>query len=180
MAEAKYLRFIAKIPEGYNEDERTAIAQEIIDYIAKRTSEGIDAKGKEFPKYSKSYQNSLDYKNAGKKPGMTPDLVLSGDMLAAMRLLDNQSTARKLAIGYLASDPEAGRVEGNVRGTYGASKGSKAKARNFLGISEDELGKILSKYPLDNDTKREKNTAKKLAAIDTSQNQDVNSDEESN
>lgn len=155
----KYLQFAIKISPEYTEDEKQAISQEIIDKILDRTEGGRGVKNGalySFPKYSSLYKNSLDYKNAGKSG--TVDLTLSGDMLTMLRYLPSISKKNEIVIGYEEKDDVAGRVEGNVRGTYGASRGNNKKARNFLGITQKELNAVLSKFPLDNDKLREKNT----------------------
>ena len=143
---AKNIQFAVDIPEGLTRTQKEAIAQEIIDYIRNRTEDGENAEGRKFPKYSKAYVKSLDFRNA--KGGDTKvNLTLSGDMLTAMRLV--QSKKDELVIGYKTNDPEAGRVEGNVIGSYGRDPNPKV-ARDFLGFKSEkerrELDKIIAKY----------------------------------
>lgn len=159
MAEKKYIQAAVTIPKGYSYDERLAIAADIVKFIRNRTKSGKDVDGDSFkPAYSKAYKASLDFKIAGKS-GNTPNLKLSGDMLSALRLIDHKTG--KLVVGYKPSDPEAGRAEGNNRGTYG-DLSRKPIPREFIGISKDDLKPILEKYPLDNERKRERQTVKTL------------------
>lgn len=173
----KNIYFTVPISKKYSEDERSAIAQDIIDFVVSRTKKGIDKDGGKLPaysgqkkkgKYSQPYVDSTNFKAAGKSASKL-NLTLSGDMLAAMRELTNKSTSGKLAIGYSKSDPEAGRVEGNVLGTYGKSK-PVTEGRDFLGISQKDLDRILKKYPLDDDAKREKRTELVLKSVEESDN----------
>ena len=136
MADKKYVQKTIQIPNGsqYSREEKIAIANEILIYIRERTTrESKDKDGIKFQEYSKEYTNSLDFKNV--KGGKKVNLTLSGDMLAAMNVLAINGS--KVTIGYNEDDPEADRAEGNIRGTYGQSRGSKEKARNFLGIKPD-------------------------------------------
>lgn len=136
-----YLDFKVKIPKNLSEQARKAIATEIIDHVIDRTKSGKDKDGNSFPSYSESYKNSFDFQF---KFGRTVDLTLSGEMLDSMELLEDRDG--ELKIGYRSSDPVAGRVEGNVRGSYGQSSGSRSKARNFLGIERERLERIIKKY----------------------------------
>lgn len=163
MADKKYIQRVIPIPRQYRPDEREAIAFEILKYIRERTAEGRDKDGKKFPKYSPSYVKSLDFKIAGKSKGDV-NLRLSGDMMAALDLI--KSDPGKLVIGYRPGDPEAGRAEGNIRGTYGKDSGSSSKKRDFLGISSDVLKKeILSKFPLDDKEALKEQTKQTLDII---------------
>ncbi len=160
MAEKKYVQFTVKIPNGYDEADKIAIAQNILDFVRHRTAKGLDKDGNTFPKYSKQYMQSLDFKNA--KGGNTKvNLELSGDMLAANTLI--KMGRASLTLGYDPKSPEAGRVEGNVRGTYGQKNPIADKARNFLGISKEDLAKILKAFPVDDEKARALQTTKVLA-----------------
>jgi hypothetical protein len=169
----KNIYFTVPVSRKYSSEERKAIAQDIVDFVVNRTKKGVDKNGAPLPafsgknktgKYSTGYANSVDFRAAGKSPSKL-NLMLSGDMLAAMRELKNKSTSTLLAIGYSKSDPEAGRVEGNVLGTYGQSK-PVTKGRDFLGISQKDLQKILKQYPLDDEEKRTERTEKVLGALE--------------
>lgn len=127
------------MPKGLTKKQRQAIADLAIEFMVDRTLDGIDVNGKRFPKYSKEYIDSLDFKNAGKKPGKV-DLQLSGDMLASIGLL--KETDGKIVVGIPAGTDEADRAEGNILGSYGGDPDPK-KARRFLGIKKDNLKKII-------------------------------------
>lgn len=108
----------------------------MIERIVERTDQGRDKEGKAFAKYSKDYINSLDFKVAGK--GKTPNLQLSGDMLASIKLLD--STRNWIEIGFEKGTEENGKADGNIRGTYGQSS-PVGPARDFLGITDNPKDK---------------------------------------
>jgi len=69
-----------------DEDTRAAIGQRAIDIILERTSEGRDANGRRFKKYSKDYMKSDEFIAFGKTE--TPNLALSGDMLGLMTIVE--------------------------------------------------------------------------------------------
>lgn len=127
------------LPKGLTRQERLDIADLVIEFMVDRTGKGKDANGKAFPKYSKSYINSLDFQNAGKSKSKV-NLELSGDMLAAISLLDEKDG--KIVVGIDPDSDEAGRAEGNILGSYGGDP-NKSRARNFLGIKPSELKKII-------------------------------------
>ena len=157
MKAEKWIQRKIKIPAAYDSRERQAIASDILDYLRDRTAQGRGEGGQSWPgsagKYSKSYKNSLQYQIA-RKSG-TVNLELTGDMLAVMRLIDDDKGA--VVIGFEPNDPEAGRAEGNIRGSYGKPTGNRSKARDFLSLSKEELQKILRNYPLDDDEMRQEN-----------------------
>jgi len=165
MADKKYVQKTIQIPNGsrYSREEKIAIANEILVYIRERSLASRDKDEKKFPEYSPEYMNSLNFKNV--KSGKTPNLTLSGDMLAALDIIAVNGS--KVTIGYNESDPEADRAEGNIRGTYGQSRGSSAKARNFLGIKPEVLKAIVQKnFPLSDDKKREKSTKVNIESLE--------------
>lgn len=157
MKAEKWIQRLIKIPSAYSPRERQAIASDIIDYLRDRTEQGRGEGGKSWTgsagRYSKSYKESLRYQIAGKSD--TVNLKLTGDMLDMLRLIDDDKGA--LVIGYEPGDAEAGRAEGNIRGSYGKPRGDRSKARDFLAISKEELKKILANYPLDDKETREEN-----------------------
>lgn len=123
------------------------LADLVLEHIVERTTtQGLDKNGKAFPKYSKSYIESLDFKNAGKSPGSV-DLQLSGDMLAAMTLLSEKSG--QITIGFEKGAEENGRAEGNILGSYGGEP-NKKRARDFLGIQPKKLRELI-RYVKDSD-----------------------------
>lgn len=153
-----------KVSRRYNEDDLSAIGVEIVKYIRERTLDGKGPGGKDWSgdagKYSKAYQDSLNYR-IGRKSGNV-NLKLSGDMLEAIGLLEVEKG--KIRYGVEDGDAEAGKIEGNVRGTYGKSSPISGKARDFLQLTEDELESILALFPLKDPVKKERKTTSVLAS----------------
>lgn len=141
---AKQQKFTIELSKEYSDSERELIADEIIEFIKTRTEKGKDKNNESFPKYSDKYRESLDFKNAGKSKKV--NLKLSGDMLDSIELLNNFKNG-KIQIGFEAGTDENARAEGNILGSYGGDP-DKEKARDFLGIDEADLKKILKKYPV--------------------------------
>jgi len=161
---ASWQRVKVEIPKQYTPIERVAIANEIIEFMIKRTKSGKDVNGSSFPKYTQEYINSKNFDIAGKSKGKV-DLELSGEMLNNIELLSHGSGS--LLIGFDKSDSELnGKVEGNRIGSYGGEPDSE-KARDFLGITNDDLEKILKKFPKKTD-QQEANTRRKAIDIVTS------------
>lgn len=130
---------------GLTPDQKDEVADLIVERIVDRTQQGLDVNGRPWRgkagEYSKAYRDSLDFKIAGKSPGKV-DLQLSGDMLAALSILDK--TQRSVTIGFEPGSDENAKADGNIRGTYGKSKPIPGKARDFLGISNRDLDKIIN------------------------------------
>ncbi len=137
---AKNLAFKLNLSD-YSPTEREAIAIEVIDKIIARTKKGKDKNGNSFAPYSKEYRDSINFKIGGKSARV--DLTLSGDMLDSLEIVKN---APVMEIGYTSGNPERGKAEGNILGTYGQPKQTAPK-RDFLGIQGAELDRILKKYP---------------------------------
>jgi hypothetical protein len=127
-------------------DQRREVADLAIERIYDRSNKGkhLDKNFEHvepMPKYSAAYAASLDFKIAGKNK-KKPDLQLSGDMLASIRLLKDRRD--EITIGFLASDKENnGKAEGNMLGTYGTKKPNPDKARRFLGLTPREIKLII-------------------------------------
>lgn len=137
-----------ELPEGFTLEEREAIAQEAIDFIAERTREGLDKNGRPWSgrkgRYSEEYEASLDFRIAGKTPGQEVDLTASGELLDGIELLENES--RKVTIGYEEGSDLNAKADGNIRGTYGKQAPNKKVARPFLDISKEDLDAIIQKF----------------------------------
>lgn len=129
---------------GLTSDEKDEVADLIIERIVDRTQKGRDKDNRPWSgsaaRYSDSYKESLDFKIAGKSPSKV-DLQLSGDMLAALSVLDK--TRRSVTIGFEPGSEENAKADGNIRGTYGQPKPIPGKARDFLGITDRELDNII-------------------------------------
>lgn len=132
-------KIIVEIPKNLKPSQRLELADLVIEHIVDRTERGLDKNGRGFPKYSKEYINSLDFKNAGKSKGKV-DLKLSGDMLAAIELLKHKPG--ELVIGFEKGTPENDKAEGNILGSYGRDP-NPSKARDFLGIQGKKLRELI-------------------------------------
>jgi hypothetical protein len=147
----KWQKIKIQIPKGYKPAEREAIAQDVIDFIVERTRKGKDKNNKAFtPGYSKAYANSAEGRVAGKREGATPNLWLSGEMLTDLGDYLKHKNG-EITIGFENGTESNAKADGNIRGTYGKPtpiKRGKYK-RDFLGITERDLKKIIDTYPLD-------------------------------
>lgn len=142
--------------KSLSKEDRKALAEDIVDYIRKNAERGkgaptsidspeVISRYRTFKKYTEIYEKSLDFKIAGKNKGQTPDMTLSGDMLAELDVIDVKKD--KIIIGYDPSSENAGKAEGNIRGTYGQSGNGNPKVRkNFLTISKSDLNRLIKKY----------------------------------
>jgi hypothetical protein len=133
------------IPPDLKPAQRTELADLVIEHIVERTQNNKDKDGRKFPPYSKSYIKSLDFANAGKSKSDV-NLTLSGDMLAALKLLNQKNS--EITIGFDRGADENARAEGNILGSYGGEP-NKKKARDFLGIEEKKLRQLI-KYVKEN------------------------------
>lgn len=135
---------VIKIPQQYNQRTAKTIANDLLEYIVDRTKQGKGKDGKDFRGYTEQYEESIDFRLAGKDG--TPDLTLSGEMLDSLTVL---SAGRgEIILGYPEGDPNNGKAEGNILGSYGGEP-NKRRARNFLDLSDKEIAKVLKEYPLD-------------------------------
>lgn len=165
----KWIQKTIQIPDVYSTEERQAIGLEIVRYIRERTLEGKGPGDKrwsgEAGKYSDAYVKSLNFRIGRKSKGKV-NLKLEGDMLEAITILEQRKG--KIKYGVDEGSDQAGKVEGNVRGTYGNSSPIPGKKRPFLDITQEELKKILSKYPVRDEVARTERTesilSSKLAA----------------
>jgi len=134
----KWQRFSITPPSDFTPAMRQALGKEVAEFVRQRSESGLNKNNRPFPKYSKAYKDSLDFKNAGKTSSV--DLTLSGDMLADLDVLSNRSD--KIIIGYDKTSEENAKADGNVRGTYGQSKPIPGKKRDFMGITNKDLDTI--------------------------------------
>lgn len=128
------------LPSNFTDAMRVSASKKIIALIQERTAEGISATGSSFPKYSKDYKESMDFKNGGKSSSV--NLELTGDMMASMELLEHNTGY--VVIGYPTDHPDAGKVEGNVIGSYGSDSPNASRARNFLGLPQSQINIIIA------------------------------------
>ena len=144
-------KFKIELPKDLKPQQRLELADLIIEHIYDRTNRGLDKKGRRFPGYSKEYINSLDFKIASKSKSKV-DLQLSGDMLAAIKILNHSSG--NLTIGFDRGTDENAKAEGNILGTYGQSSPIPGKKRDFLGIEKSKLRELLE-FVKDGDKQQE-------------------------
>jgi hypothetical protein len=135
---------VIKIKNDFDEKTLQLIGEDIVNFIIDRTrKKGLDKNNDPLPApYSNDYAKSLDFKIAGKSKNKV-DLTLTGEMLDLLNVINVSSD--KIEIGYEEDDEFIGKVEGNIKGSYGGSP-RKSLARDFLGIHEDDLKKILKRY----------------------------------
>ena len=123
------------IPDRYNSSERARIGDMIVKQIKKRTANGVSANGTAF-KYVK------------KSPHKGDNLKDSGDMMALLGVVSDSTGS--VTVGYSNDGSlESAQVEGNQIGSYGGAPNS-AVAKPFIGVSNDELDLILSKFDSNN------------------------------
>ena len=119
------------IPSKYDSSARARIGELMLDQILKRTKAGVSTNGTAF-----RYSKSSSHKGYNLKD--------SGDMLTELEVVTSSSGS--ITVGYAnITTIEANQAEGNQIGSYGGSANS-AVAKPFIGISNDELDLILSKY----------------------------------
>jgi len=131
----QWQRVRLEVPKTLTPAQRELVAFEVIDYIRERTQLGRDANGRKFTEYTKAYA-----KFKGVSRGNV-DLVLNDEMLRAIDLLNHK--AGSLLIGFEKGSDENAKADGNIRGTYGKPSPIPGKARPFLGISQNQLNRII-------------------------------------
>lgn len=119
------------LPTNLTPEQRELAGKKIVQLVKERTKHGVSAKSKPFPKYSKEYKESLDFKIAGKSS--TVNLSQTGDMIADLDML--QHGRGYVLIGYSMDYEDIGKVHGNVTGEYG-QEFSTGKKRDFIGLPE--------------------------------------------
>lgn len=153
-----------RIPKGYTQSERQAIGSEMLDKIRELVAKGISPEtGETFKnnKYSAAYAKTFAFRRRGKDINDV-NLKLSGDMLAAMEVLDSSKDGQ-VKIGFDESSDEAGKAEGNQIGTYGSDRASSSKARPFIKLNEKFVKQILKDYKAGSQTSQERATLKNIA-----------------
>lgn len=133
-----WVREKIKIPTSIKPKDRVKISEVLINHIINRSAAGLDKNNKKFPKYTKEYAEI-------KGVGVTDvDLIMEGELLESIILLNHK--AGEITIGFDKSDEELnGKAEGNILGSYGRDPNPK-KARDFLGVSSDELEILIDSY----------------------------------
>lgn len=130
-----------KIPnDDFTASQRREIADAVVEFIKDRTQsgEGVRKRGqgfsaRDFPDYEKDYRK--------RKGQSLVDLVFSGEMLDQLKVVKS-NTRGEIEIGYRSNGKINGKVEGNRIGSYGGSPNPR-KARDFIGITRDDLEELL-------------------------------------
>lgn len=139
------------LDKEYDKGTLHEIGEDLINFIIERSKNGEGKDGKSFPKYSKEYKESLDFKIAGKSDEV--NLTLSSELLDSLEVIE--VSKNKIRIGYDKGDERNNAVaEGNIIGSYGKSRGSSSKARNYLDLSHKEVKSVLVDYPSSSTTDR--------------------------
>jgi hypothetical protein len=130
---------------------KEAVGQWIIDRILERTSKGVDAYGKPFKKYSKDYEQSLEFRAF--KSSHTVNMELKGDMLASIDILSKSGNTLK--IGFKDAE-QATKAYGHMTGM----KGNKmlegvTPVRTFFGLSDDDIAAMRKEFSPDITNKSE-------------------------
>jgi len=152
---ARWQRIAVDLPKKYNPRERKAIAASIIDHMTERTLKGKDKNNEKFAPYNPKY---------AKKKGVSVtgvDLVKSFAMLPSMHLISERSG--KLLIGFEKGGEQNAKADGNQRGTYGRPSPIPGKAREFLGIKNKEVAKIITSLRSEQKEKARKEAPKEAA-----------------
>lgn len=142
MAKRQYRYFtvdVSKELPDVNREELEILGEEIIDFVVDRTLRGRNKNNRVFPRYDEEYAEREGKDNP-------PDLSESGEMLEDIEVLQVKPRLKQIIIGYPSDYTDLGKVEGNVRGTYGQAKPIAGKARDFLGITAKDLKNITAAW----------------------------------
>lgn len=131
MPEARQTKVI-NIPRGYSPNQREQIGNDIVSRIKERTSLGLDVNNRLFAGYSENYEKS----------GRV-NLRLSGEMLSGLDVVSHGPGF--IRIGFTSSD--ANDKAAYIQAPRGVKSG-KQPVREFVGISQADLNRILRRYPL--------------------------------
>lgn len=110
---------------------RLAIAQKIIDHIKERTESGKTVSGGSFAPYSKEYKKTTIFSLL--KSGNTPDLTLTGNMLASIDVLGEGPNTIRIGFG-----DETERLK-----AFNHNTGDTVPRRPFFGVSKEEAKKVV-------------------------------------
>jgi hypothetical protein len=137
------------IPKDISEREKLSLGEDIIEYMRKRTESGKDNSGGSFPKYSKEYMKSLDFRIAGKSSRV--NLKQTGDMLSDIEVLDIKND--KIVIGFERGSISNDKADGHITGWQGRSD-TKRPFLGFVGGEKEKLKSIIRKHekPIDRDS----------------------------
>jgi hypothetical protein len=134
--------FTFSVSSKYNDDEKQAIAEEVLTKITNRTLRGIDKKSRPFKSLSKDYKA---FKRKAVGSGKA-NLKFSGEMLGALKYVDMGDSS--ITVGYESGDEQNAKAKGHITGDIGAK-------RDFLGLPKREIRDITRKFPIRDKEKRE-------------------------
>lgn len=142
MASETNLRFTVNVPIYFNSEQRLEVGRNVIKRVVERTREEYKNKNnRKFPGYSQTYISSKAFLQGGKSKNEV-NLTLTGEMIDDLDIVEHG--VGYVDIGYKTSYTGAGKVEGNVIGSYGREPNTK-HARDFLGIKKDEAEEFILK-----------------------------------
>jgi hypothetical protein len=121
------------------------MAEALLNKILDKTAASKDIDGDKFTKYSKAYKKSAAFKRAGKTSKV--NLELKGEMLAFIAPL--KETANTVTIGW-ESSKQGGKAHGHITG------GNKLPVRDFFGLNDEDIEKVVSKFADEIDELKEK------------------------
>ncbi len=130
--------FTFSVPLDLDQVDREEIGEMVVEFIGNRTRKGKDVNNRNFAKYSESYQDSKDFSIANKSS--TVNLTQTGDMLTDIEVLQTGITGF-ITIGFQPNTDENDRAawqRNNTRPNF--------PKRDFLGISQKDLDKIVRIY----------------------------------
>lgn len=129
MAEPSQSRIIS-IPTGYSGRQRKQIGDDVVRFVKRRTQSGINISGNLFAGYSKFYE----------KAG-TVNLTLSEQMLNSLELLSHGPGFIRIGFGNTSANDKARWAQS----PYGQTDRPR---REFVGINQSDLNRILENYTL--------------------------------
>lgn len=150
MAESQQT-FTFSVPLDLSRAAREDVAEMVIEFIVERTQRGRDKNNRPFAGYSDSYKASKDFAIAGKSNAV--DLTFTGDMLTDIQILETSVTGF-ITIGFEPNTAENDRAawnRNNLRPT--------TPKRDFLGITQKDLDRIIRVYRAKTPEEREVDTA---------------------
>lgn len=148
MARNKETQLTVKVPEHFDAEMRSDVAEKVMAFIIDRSKKGYNVNGRDWS--GKAGQYTEEYaKRKGVSDDGPVDLSLSHDMLDGMRYFPSLSPRGQVTVGYQKGTKLERKAEGNILGTYGQQDPIPGKARPFLDILKKDLEKIVRKVERD-------------------------------
>lgn len=115
--------FIVNVPSNFDKAARDVLADEIIDFVRRRTQRGLSINNTPFAPYSKSYTESIEFTATGKSSLV--DLTLTEDMLGSL----------------VVKSEGRGFIKIGMSDTFANDKAAwnRRNGRDFMGISAKDL-----------------------------------------